>query len=443
MSDKYLVQRNGLWMFNWRVPKDCRAAFSGKTTLTQSLKTHSKREAKLRRDILLGECRKIVADVRSNSSNEYKDKVKALVHIYKTFSPEELQNTYDATSGIELTGDGDSASIEACRIAYNGAETATIKPTLKDALEIYIEEKQGKIQQKTVNNYRSTVKAFLEHQRLEDMLTEDITKAVVRQYIKACKAAGNPERTIGNRVRILSSIFTIAQNDGLIPESKTNPFANHKLSRTDSTPFQLLPEKTLEGIFKETLKYKHKNKDFHKYLLPRLGYTTGARREELCSLRVNQIETEEGITHIKIGNRGGEDVYNGKNENSIRRIPIHSSLVEEVLDWKEKQTGSLLFPQLKADTIDNKMGDAYGKSFGRLKTKHGAKGRAYGFHSFRDHMATGLERARVPENEAVWIIGHSRNLSLTYNLYSKGPELKTLRDNIEKAVVLPKNFLEE
>ena len=442
-QEKYLVQRNGLWMFNWRVPKDCRSAFNGKTYYTQSLKTQSKREALLRRDVLLGEIRKVVADTRADSGNEYKDTVKHLIHVYKTYSEEALAATYEVTAGEKYESDAYRASAEACQIVYEGIETSTIKPSLKDALLVYEEEKKGKIKEKTLRNYQTSVKYFLEFNQQSDMLIEDITKGVVRTYIKACRTAGVAERSIGNRLRHLTSIFNVAQNDGLFAEDKVNPFANHKLSRNESTPYQLIPEKALLGVFKDTLKYKHSDKSFHKYLLPRLGYITGARREELCSLRVNQVVTEDDITYLRIGKIGKEDAYDGKNENAFRRVPIHSSLVEDVIYWKDKQKTPLLFPMLKANTIDNKMGDAYGKIFGRLKNKHGAKGREYGFHSFRDHVATALEQARVPENEAVWLLGHTRNLSLSYKLYSKGPALDTLRDNIEKAIVLPKHFLEE
>lgn len=435
-------------MFNWRVPNDCRAAFDGKKVVTRSLKTHSKREAKLRRDVLLGECRKIVADIRSDSGNEYKDAVKALIPIYDNFTAEELANTYEATADLIITGEFKDASVEACRIVYHGKDTATIKPTLKDAFDVYECEQASKIMKKTLLNYKTSLRYFLEFNQQNDMVIEDITKGVVRNYIKSCRSSGQKERSIGNRVRHLASIFSVAQNDGLIPDSKVNPFANHRLSRKGSIPYQLFPNTVLEGIFKETLKYRTNNKDFHKYLLPRLGYTTGARREELCSLRIDQVRTKNGISYLQIAtsaedviNKELRDSYEGKNENAIRQVPIHSSLVEEVLSWKEKQKGKLLFPALKADTLDGKMGDAYGKSFGRLKTGLGAKGRLYAFHSFRDHMATALERARVPENEAVWIIGHTRTLSLSYGLYSKGPDLETLKENIEKAIILPKHFL--
>ncbi|SIQ13516.1 DUF6538 domain-containing protein [Marinobacterium stanieri] len=49
MSDtKYLVQRKGIWLCNWRVPKDCAGLFNGKKMITKSLGTHKLPEAYLK-----------------------------------------------------------------------------------------------------------------------------------------------------------------------------------------------------------------------------------------------------------------------------------------------------------------------------------------------------------------------------------------------------------
>ncbi len=48
-------------------------------------------------------------------------------------------------------------------------------------------------------------------------------------------------------------------------------------------------------------------------------------------------------------------------------------------------------------------------------------------------MGTALERARVPESEAVQIIGHEK-MSMSYTVYSLGLELKALHENVEKIV---------
>ncbi|HET6519925.1 MAG TPA: hypothetical protein VFG47_08895 [Geminicoccaceae bacterium] len=53
------------------------------------------------------------------------------------------------------------------------------------------------------------------------------------------------------------------------------------------------------------------------------------------------------------------------------------------------------------------------------------------FHSFRRCAATALERARVPESEAVQVLGHEK-MSMSYGVYSLGLNLKALRETVER-----------
>jgi hypothetical protein len=46
-------------------------------------------------------------------------------------------------------------------------------------------------------------------------------------------------------------------------------------------------------------------------------------------------------------------------------------------------------------------------------------------------VATALERARVPENEAVQLPGHEK-MSMSYSVYSLGLDLRGLQDVVER-----------
>ena len=46
-------------------------------------------------------------------------------------------------------------------------------------------------------------------------------------------------------------------------------------------------------------------------------------------------------------------------------------------------------------------------------------------------MATALERARVPESEAVQLLGHEK-MSMSYSVYSLGLDLHGLQDVVER-----------
>ena len=70
------------------------------------------------------------------------------------------------------------------------------------------------------------------------------------------------------------------------------------------------------------------------------------------------------------------------------------------------------------------------KQFHALRQRLGIGRERIGFHSFRKSVATKLEQARIPESEAVQVLGHEK-LSMSYRVYSLGVDLKRLKDIVE------------
>jgi len=132
---------------------------------------------------------------------------------------------------------------------------------------------------------------------------------------------------------------------------------------------------------------------------------TGARIEEICSLKIDKVEADR--IHIE----------EAKTEAGWRTIPIHPKITDLVANLEDNSADGYLLSGLTF----NKYGDrsnAIGKQFGRLKTKAGY-GPDYVFHSFRKGVATQLEAASVPENVAARLLGHEFR-TMTYGLYSGG-----------------------
>lgn len=147
-----------------------------------------------------------------------------------------------------------------------------------------------------------------------------------------------------------------------------------------------------------------------------LGMFTGARIEELCSLRTS----ESSLDRLR--------VTDSKTDAGIREIPVHSELkptINRLL--AESKDGYLL-----SGLTFNKYGDrsnAIGKRFGRLKARHGF-GSTYVFHSIRKTVVTLLEDAGVSENLTADIVGHEKP-RVAYGLYSGGHSLKSKQEAIE------------
>jgi len=149
-----------------------------------------------------------------------------------------------------------------------------------------------------------------------------------------------------------------------------------------------------------------------------LAMWTGARREELCALRVE---------HIK---KDSFQVADAKTPAGVREVPIHSKLKATMRRLIEASAhDGYVLPGLKATKYGDR-GDAIGKRFGRLKEAIGF-GKDHNFHSLRRTVSTQFENSGVPENVAADILGHDKP-RVTYGLYSGGSSLRVKREAIEQ-----------
>nr|WP_236651261.1 tyrosine-type recombinase/integrase [Aquabacterium fontiphilum] len=147
-----------------------------------------------------------------------------------------------------------------------------------------------------------------------------------------------------------------------------------------------------------------------------LGAYTGARIEELCALRTEDVG--EASFHIR----------DAKTQAGLREIPMHSAVRPLVDKLKKGSADGYLLSGLTF----NKYGDrsnALGKRFGRLKTAMGY-GENHVFHSLRKTLVTLLENAGVPENLTADIVGHEKT-TMTYGVYSGGHSLGKKAEALE------------
>jgi integrase len=150
-----------------------------------------------------------------------------------------------------------------------------------------------------------------------------------------------------------------------------------------------------------------------------LAAYTGARIEEICSLKV------QDVTHDAF------NITDAKTKAGIRAIPIHSKIESVVKRLKENSTDGYLLPGLTF----NKYGDrsnAIGKRFGTFKTGLGfAKDKST--HSFRHSLITFLDDAGVQLTHIQDIVGHEK-AGTTGKVYNKPAPVSVLKVDIEKLV---------
>lgn len=166
------------------------------------------------------------------------------------------------------------------------------------------------------------------------------------------------------------------------------------------------------------------------YWLPLMGLFTGARINEIAQLSLADIkQSDNGVWFVEFTEESDEtdptvNKKKLKNLNSVRKVPLHSTLLHlGLVAWRDELRSarySRLFPELKYDLIKG-----YGKSatkwFSRMLAGYGwpRDGRKV-FHSFRHTLASEcLNSIGLSESETAQISGHRRGGSVLTEVYRK------------------------
>jgi integrase len=144
-----------------------------------------------------------------------------------------------------------------------------------------------------------------------------------------------------------------------------------------------------------------------------IGAYTGARIEEICSLKVDDVKYVDGRVCIHI--------TDSKTKAGVRVVPAHQRVARLLDSLCRQSLDGYVLSGLSADKYGNRS-NAIGKRFGRLKTRLGF-GDDYVFHSIRKTVITVFENLGVNEGLTADIVGHEKK-TITYGLYSAGHSLK-------------------
>ena len=160
---------------------------------------------------------------------------------------------------------------------------------------------------------------------------------------------------------------------------------------------------------------------------------TGARREEIAKLAVDDVEELEGIWAIRIRETESGRV---KNIASRRDVPLAEEVVRlGFLAFVERQRSGgevLLFPELRRETAT--MGDYFYKKWWRAFERAGLVPPGKDIHSIRHYVSTALAEADVSEERRADLLGHTL-ASETAGTYTKRASMAALKAVVE---LLPK-----
>lgn len=144
---------------------------------------------------------------------------------------------------------------------------------------------------------------------------------------------------------------------------------------------------------------RYDRKYFAKFWIPLIGLYTGARLNEICQLYVDDIRKENGIFYFNI-TRDRPDQFT-KNTQSIRKVPIHSKLIElgflDFVKAVKKSKKDRIFYNLTFQKKNHYAGST-STAYGRYLDKIGITDRSKVFHSFRHNIETILAHKKVPQS---------------------------------------------
>lgn len=169
-----------------------------------------------------------------------------------------------------------------------------------------------------------------------------------------------------------------------------------------------------------------------KYWLPILGLYHGNRLEEFAQLHRSDLKQQDGIWYFDINDEGSRQV---KNDQSIRRVPVHPA-VEALgfLEYAEATApapGDRLFPKLKPGGPDAKLGYYFTKWWSQYRRDVGVYEKRLDYHSFRHGVTTKLYAADVSSVIVDELTGHEGE-GTSQVVYKKDMPLSKLHKAIRK-----------
>ncbi|WP_181421938.1 tyrosine-type recombinase/integrase [Halomonas sp. LBP4] len=422
-----LRQRGNVWFIQKRLSPTL-AKHLGKKILQQSTRTGDLDEACRIRDRVLADLGDLEAQLKGEASQLQQRRMflQARDHYQGTENTLVSTDPRDPVSLTEIMDPEKLPEIEqdALRSVYQGDTPARYRLTLRAALEDWKASPLVERKPSTRSKNELAMERLLAHLGEDDVTLISLDRRQIKGFITSMLGEGKTKQTVANYLSGLSAIWHHAEYSMEEELPNGNPFKGHQLKpKATVRSYDQFTRRDVAAIFKATAE----NEGIY-HLLPRLGFYTGARLDELCSLKVTDIIQRQGIWCLAI--------REGKNQNATREVPLHPEIKSLVMDQlrSAKAAGcTYLFPEAEASTrSDGKKGPKFSQWFARLSKKAIVRGdRKLGFHSFRTTAITIMGDTGVNESVIVWITGHERGLTTANKVYNRGPTFKTRLEAVE------------
>lgn len=406
-----LVQRNGLWYAEVRVPRDVKNII-GKSVLRRSTKHRQKRNAELAAAPWIANWWELINQARSEP-DAVLVKIESLLLQWK--DQEARGNYYDYEYQYDSAGQQIGGGIgtteaefalsdywEDLQYSLPPAEFAYYREIYKDGsrglplgfyLNQFISEHYTDTAPRTRQEVKNTIRDAAEY--FPSLI--DLTVSRRRKWLMEQRGAA---KTISKRISHLRSYFLWLRDNEKITSDTANPFVHGeiKLPRRLAQSESYLPFVPYEITELRSSANARGDAELVKYI--DIATWTGMRISEVAQISKYSIVNVDNVQCLRVR----RDAKNATSSN--RLVPLVKPLL------------SLVDIASLEPAVKDPNGVNVGLRFTRLKQAMG-HGSSKVFHSIRKTVATAFEHSGVSEGVAADILGHKKK-TMTYGVYSGG-----------------------
>jgi len=395
-KDSYLVtDLSGVWVVRIAIPPYMKHFFSGKSYFIRSTGTGDIRKARLFRDSVATEFNVLREQLRPKESGS---------------RVEQILNELRQISVIAK---------DAPPVMLHPQSQVITCPSLLTMRDQYLLQFSEKRKLTTLSKTKKAVEVFLSHLGKRDIQIREVNRTVVTGWLDNLKQEKAPQ-TIQNYISALAQIWDLARNR-YHDAPQDNPWRGHGLeAKSSKVSYEVFTHAELAKVFAAM------DGDEEMQAITLIGMYSGMRLNEICSLKIDNIKTVEGVLCF--------EVLEGKTKSAKRLVPVHSALNTLVESLLQTPSNNFLFYRASIiDRADGKRSTWHTQRFTRAKRKalgeRGSERKV--FHSLRHEFAQQLDRAQVPEDRIALLMGHERGKTESFKTYSKSGSSTELASYVE------------
>jgi integrase len=355
-----LVRRYRRYWAKHRVPADVREAFDNKREQWTNLGTDDLRIAEARCHRANSDFRARVLEARGRVGTVDQDALNWLRSIEEHGELGDVAAEAAVRAASEKFVRGGWRAVEKhARLFTEGSEPDALielgGPKAKTFVDIalggekplrafvtpWFAQREREVEKSTAFMDRRSVDAFVN----AHPLLSDVTRASVAKWIEG-RRRDVTAATVQREVSGLRSLWQWLRSHGEVADDAPDPFHGHKFQdrrkRVEEARRESFTPEEAARVYKAAIERPEDGPTLG--ALVALGAWTGARREELVSMRVEDVSLDKG--------RGGWITIRGaKTSSGNRTIPAHPAIVPLLKRMVGRRTIGFLFADLEADSF--------------------------------------------------------------------------------------------